>query len=116
MALRIAPLSGVFAAAAILTFQPAIGQVQSAAPRQARLSETQRQQLFEARRSLEKKSHAGRIAILQEADRCITAATNAQGYRQCEEKERQARHELRSSLRGERQALLSQYGLSQKAP
>jgi hypothetical protein len=85
-----------------------------ARPETLNLTPAQRQQLFESRRALEKKSHAGRIAILQEADRCITAATDAQGYRQCEQKEQQARQELRTNLRTELQAMRSQFGLPAK--
>lgn len=116
MGFQIGPLRGGLAAAAFLVLQASTVQAQSAEPFQARLSQSQRQQLFESRRALEKKSHAGRIAILQEADRCITAATDAQGYRQCEQRERQARQELRTSLKAERQALVSQLGLPQKGP
>jgi len=114
MGFQIGPFRGGIAAAAFLALQASTVQAQSAEPFQARLSQSQRQQLFESRRALEKKSHAGRIAILQEADRCITAATDAQGYRQCEQKEQQARQELRTNLRTELQAMRSQFGLPAK--
>jgi hypothetical protein len=112
----IGPLCGGIAAATFLLVQPMAGLAQAVPPLQARLSDSQRQQLFEARRTLEKRSHAGRIAILQEADRCITAATSPQSYRLCEQQEQQARQALRASLKAERQAMRRQFGLPEKAP
>jgi hypothetical protein len=79
-----------------------------------RLSETQRQELFQRRRAIEQKSHAGRIAILQDADRCISAAQNREAFRACEQKEQQARRQLRSQLRAEAEQIRAQFGLPQR--
>ena len=75
------------------------------------LSETQRQELFQKRKSLEQRSHAGRIAILQEADRCITAAQTREAFKACEQKEQQARQQLRGQLRAEAAQVRAQFGL-----
>ncbi|NBQ21475.1 MAG: hypothetical protein EBU30_07435, partial [Synechococcaceae bacterium WB6_3B_236] len=55
----------------------------------------QLQNLFKLRASIEQKSHAGRIAILQEAQRCGAAAETATALRACAQGERQAHQKLR---------------------
>ncbi|MGB7563119.1 MAG: hypothetical protein WBM08_00040 [Prochlorococcaceae cyanobacterium] len=82
-----------------------------AAQTKPNLSETQRQELSQKRRSLEQRSHAGRIAILQEADRCITAAQTREAIKACEQKEQQARQQLRGQLRAEAAQVRAQFGL-----
>jgi hypothetical protein len=82
-----------------------------AAQTRPNLSETQRQDLFLKRRSLEQRSHAGRIAILQEADRCISAAQTREAFKACEQKEQQARQQLRGQLRAEADQVRAQFGL-----
>ncbi len=82
-----------------------------AAQTRPNLSETQRQELFQKRRSLEQRSHAGRISILQEADRCITAAQTREAFKACEQKEQQARQQLRGQLRAEAAQVRAQFGL-----
>ncbi|MCP9850005.1 hypothetical protein [Cyanobium sp. Morenito 9A2] len=84
---------------------PAVGQGRLS------LSPAQRQELFLKRRALEQKSHAGRIAILQQADRCISAAQTMEVFKDCEQKENQARQQLRGQLRAEAAQVRAQYGL-----
>ena len=60
-----------------------------------KLSIEQRQELFDARKAWEIKSHDRRIEILQEAQRCIKAADNPFDYRICEKAEGEARRSLR---------------------
>jgi hypothetical protein len=82
-----------------------------AAQTRPNLSETQRQELFLKRRSLEKRSLAGRIAILQQADLCITAAQTRKAFEACKQKEKQARQQLRGQLRAEAAQVRAQFGL-----
>ena len=62
---------------------------------------------FSALRELESESHQARIQILQQADACIRAASTPEAYRQCEQKERSARLELRELMKTKRQALMA---------
>ncbi|MEN9878089.1 MAG: hypothetical protein RLZZ158_1128 [Cyanobacteriota bacterium] len=71
----------------------------------------QQQNLFKLRASIEQKSHAGRIAILQEAERCVGSAQTSTALKTCEQGEREARKKLREQLRTEAEQLRSQYGL-----
>lgn len=71
----------------------------------------QLQNLFKLRSTIEQKSHAGRIAILQEAERCVTAAQTPPALKACEQGEREAHQKLRNQLRTEAEQLGSQYGL-----
>ena len=64
-----------------------------------KLSPEQKQELFTAKRAWEIKSHDRRIAILQEAQRCIKAAQDLQSYRACEKSEGEARRALRKEAR-----------------
>jgi hypothetical protein len=63
------------------------------------------QQMLDKRKAIESDSHRSRIRILQEAEGCIQAAKTPQDYRACEQKERQAREQLREELRPRHQAL-----------
>lgn len=75
-----------------------------------------RQRLFEKRKALEEQSHAGRIAILQEADNCIKGASTPQGYKECEQKENAARQKLKEQQKPQLEALLQERkALSEKA-
>jgi hypothetical protein len=75
------------------------------------------QELFEQRRALEMRSHAGRIRILQEADDCIRSARDIRAYRVCEEQEAAGRQALRDELRPELEALRAGWqALRQGAP
>ncbi|MCX7897241.1 MAG: hypothetical protein N2441_05145 [Rhodocyclaceae bacterium] len=60
---------------------------------------------FEQIKALESESHRERIRILQEAEACIDSATTPDAYRQCEEREKIARQELRERLQRQREAL-----------
>ena len=55
----------------------------------------EKHQLFERLKMLEKESHQQRIAILEEAEVCISRAENFREYRKCEQKEKQAREEFK---------------------
>lgn len=74
-----------------------------------RLSEAQRQKLFPVTRSLAVQDHQARIAILQQGQRCLTAASNGDGLRACMRQERQALDAQRSRHRDAiRKAYVSQ--------
>ncbi|MBI5936795.1 MAG: hypothetical protein HY850_02995 [Betaproteobacteria bacterium] len=63
------------------------------------------QQMFDKLKAIESRSHHGRIRILQEAEDCIQAAKTPPAYRACEQKEAQAREQLREELRPLHEAL-----------
>jgi len=81
---------------------PALGSPVQAAQREA---------IFRARVELERRSHACRIAILQEADRCVAAAATRAAFQACERQEREARERFRSGMQAEIQAFRSRFGL-----
>jgi hypothetical protein len=64
-----------------------------------------RSELFAEFKAIESYSHHERIRILQEADRCIQAATNRDQYRACEQREKQAREEVQSEVKARHQAM-----------
>lgn len=55
-----------------------------------RLSEAQRLKVFPELRTLTLQDHRARIAILQQGERCITAATSPDAQRSCMRQEREA--------------------------
>jgi len=73
-------------------------------PPGGRLQEV-RTQFFNEFRNIESVSHRERIAILQEAEACIQAATNREQYRACEEREGAAREKSNEKAKASRQAL-----------
>jgi hypothetical protein len=91
-------------------------KAQSAEAARQRFTPEQRQELFEARRNLERRSHAARIAILREADSCVAAASTPQAFRSCERQEEQARQQFKASIQAEIQALRVRYGLGERRP
>ena len=83
-------------------------QAQSSAPppprgEGPRLTDAQRQKMFPETRTLAGQDHRARIAILQQGERCISAATNGDGLRSCMRQEREAlqnqRQQHRDALR-----------------
>ena len=74
------------------------------------------QQLFDKRRALEMRSHAGRIRILEEADQCIREAADFRAYRACEDREEAGRRALRDELRPELEALRREWQALRGAP
>ena len=79
-----------------------------------KLSSEQKQELFTARRAWEIKSHDRRIAILQEAQRCIKAAQDYSAYNVCEKAEGEARRALRKETRETLNATRMKLGLEPK--
>jgi len=97
----------LIAAALVLGLGTAV-QAQSTVPPKPRgegprLTEAQRQKVFPETRTLAAQDHRGRIAILQQGERCISAATNGDGLRTCMRQERDAlqnqRQQHRDALR-----------------
>lgn len=68
-----------------------------------------RQQMFDKMRSLESRSHQGRIQILKEAEGCIQGTKSPKAYRECERQEQAAREFLRGRLQPQQQALRDQF-------
>ena len=105
----------LIAAALVLGLGTAVQAQSSTAPGQQRspgqqrtgdgprLTEAQRQKVFPATRSLAAQDHRARIVILQQGERCINAATNGDGLRNCMRQERDAlqnqRQQHRDALR-----------------
>ena len=111
------PLASLAARALLataLSVSAAAAQAQSALPLQPRgegprLSEAQRQKLFPETRALAVQDHQARIAILQQGQRCLAAAVDGDGLRNCMRQERQALDGQRSRHREAlRQAFLRQ--------
>lgn len=97
----------LIAAALLLGLGTAV-QAQSTAPSKPRgegprLTEAQRLKVFPETRTLAAQDHRARIAILQQGERCISAATNGDGLRNCMRQERDAlqnqRQQHRNALR-----------------
>jgi len=97
----------LIAAALVLGLGTAV-QAQSSAPLKPkgegpRLTEAQKQKMFPETRALAAQDHRARIAILQQGERCITAAPNGDGLRSCMRQERDAlqnqRQQHRDALR-----------------
>ena len=83
---RITPWQRPLIAAALMLGLGTAVQAQSSAPPQPRgegprLTAAQRQKVFPETRSLAVQDHQARIAILQQGERCINAATNGDGLR-----------------------------------
>ena len=98
-----------FAAAAL---HPASGWAES--PMESRLAQSkltnaQKQQLFEARRRWELNSMDQQKALLAAKQRCTQAATTIEAFRLCKKEQRQGRRalfkEARAAMRAERQRL-----------
>jgi len=97
----------LIAAALLLGLGTAV-QAQSTVPLKprgegSRLTEAQRLKVFPETRTLAAQDHRARIAILQQGERCISAATNGDGLRNCMRQERDAlqnqRQQHRNALR-----------------
>jgi len=97
----------LIAAALLLGLGTAV-QAQSTVPSKPRgegprLTEGQRLKVFPETRTLAAQDHRARIAILQQGERCISAATNGDGLRNCMRQERDAlqnqRQQHRNALR-----------------
>jgi hypothetical protein len=58
-----------------------------------------RAELFAEFKGIESWSHMERIRILQEAEACIQAATNRDQYRACEDREAQAREQVKAQVK-----------------
>ena len=103
----------------VLLFTPLLIASQSLATENGKahqkLSKEQKQELFIARRAWEIKSHDRRIAILQEAQRCIKAANNPKDYRICEKAEGEARRSLRAEALATMNQARKSVGLPPKA-
>jgi len=97
----------LIAAALVLGLGTAV-QAQSSPPPHhggdgPRLTEAQKQKMFPETRALAAQDHRARIAILQQGERCISAAPNGDGLRTCMRQERDAlqtqRQQHRDALR-----------------
>jgi hypothetical protein len=105
---RISPWQRPLIAAALVLGLGTAVQAQSSAPpppkgEGPRLTDAQRQKMFPETRTLAGQDHRARIAILQQGERCISAATNGDGLRSCMRQEREAlqnqRQQHRDALR-----------------
>ena len=105
---RISPWQRPLIAAALVLGLGTAVQAQSSAPltpkgEGPRLTEAQKQKMFPETRTLAGQDHRARIAILQQGERCISAATNGDGLRSCMRQEREAlqnqRQQHRDALR-----------------
>ena len=105
---RISPWQRPLIAAALVLGLGTAVQAQTSAPLKPkgegpRLTEAQKQKVFPETRALAAQDHRARIAILQQGERCISAAPNGDGLRTCMRQERDAlqnqRQQHRDALR-----------------
>ncbi len=106
------------AAALALVLQVGGGQAQTGpapdtAPRRppVELSETQKAELFRARRDLSLRTYTSQMAILQKGERCVRAARELEALLLCRREEGQARRELINANRQEARAVFERLGL-----
>ena len=75
----------------------------------AKLTDAQKQQLFEVRRRWELSSMDQQKALLAAKQRCLQSATTIEAFRLCKQEQRQGRRELfqeaRAAMTAERQRL-----------
>lgn len=105
----------LIAAALLLGLGTAV-QAQSTVPSQprgegARLTEAQRLKVFPETRTLAAQDHRARIAILQQGERCISAATNGDGLRNCMRQERDALQNQRQQHRNAQRQMFVRNGI-----
>ena len=111
------PLQRPLIATALLLALGSAVQAQTSAPTKhrgdgPRLSEAQRQKLFPENRSLAVQDHRDRIAILQQGERCISAASTGDGLRACMRQEREALQGQRQKHREALRAMFQRNGIA----
>ena len=105
------------AAALAMALQMGASQAQtqpSAQPptqERVKLTESQKQELFKARRGWALRDNAARMAILQKSDRCVQAATDLETLRRCLGDERMANRRLMETTRNDATALAQRLGI-----
>ena len=76
---------------------------------ESKLTDTQKQQLFEARRNWAVSSYDQRLALLKSGQTCLESAQTFDAGKTCRQKQQQARRQLleqaRHAMNGERQRL-----------
>lgn len=73
-----------------LSALPSLVRAIEAGPTRIRLTPAQQRKLFSEWRQLSLKTTQGRIAILQQYERCLSAAGSLEAMRACQQRERQA--------------------------
>ncbi len=81
-----------------------------------KLTPSQKQELFNFRRSQSLKTHAEQISILQNGERCITAATNLEALQACRQQAMQSRRALMTRNRDQARAFSQKLGLPLPEP
>lgn len=106
----------LIASALVLGLGSAV-QAQTSAPLKPggggpRLTEAQRQKVFPETRTLAVQDHRARIAILQQGERCISAATSGDGLRTCMRQERDAMQNQRQQHRDALRQVFQRNGIA----
>ena len=94
--------------------QQSVGLAESSTGRRmlkATLSESQKQQLFEARRSWMLSTYDQRLALLQSGQSCLKQAATPEAFRGCKQQQQQGRRQLREQGRRVMNAERRQLGL-----
>ena len=105
------------AAALAMALQMGASQAQSQpsaqppAQERVKLTESQKQELFKARRGWALRDNAARMAILQKSDRCVQAATDLDSLRRCLGDDRLANRRLMETTRNDATALAQRLGI-----
>ena len=76
-----------------------------------KMSPAQRQEFFQARRSLEERFYRQRLSQLSQTEGCLGQANGQSGVDACLQTAQQARRDLRNQEMGEWQALNQRFGL-----
>jgi hypothetical protein len=84
---------------------------QPPAQERVKLTENQKQELFKARRGWALRDNAARMAVLQQSDRCVQAATDLEALRRCLGDERMANRRLMETTRNDATALAQRLGI-----
>lgn len=115
--LRSASLQRCLLAAALVLGLGAAAQAQTLPPADKErvpgpgLTEAQRLKLFPDLRSLALQDHRARITILQQGERCITAATTPDAQRSCMRQEREATQTQRRNYGTAMRAVFQRNGI-----
>lgn len=75
------------------------------------LTDSQKQQLFQARRAWELRSYDQRLAMFRKGQSCLQGATTLEGYRGCKQEQRRAWRALQAQGREVMNAERSKLGL-----
>jgi hypothetical protein len=90
----------------------ALAQTPEAPPAQGRLTPAQQQKIFPEQKNLILKDQQARTTILQNGERCVSAASTADALRSCMKQERTASQNQRQQFWGGMRSLYERNGIA----